>query len=123
MSSWYQLSCPTGKPPNPSVCGVCACACAHVCGHFDVSVVSLSKKLYSYYSSIPSCLNEDPVACYKLGKQMPCVVYVCSGSVHGLSCDLYLDQFDTFSRVAHVIQHFHHTWCAVVFVVTMLIPK
>ena len=27
------------------------------CGNFGVAVVSLSKKLYSHFSSLPSCIN------------------------------------------------------------------
>ena len=38
------------------------------CGHFGVVVVSLSKKLYSHCSSLPSCINGDLGGLVSTGK-------------------------------------------------------
>ena len=82
--------CPSGRRNRASTAAegfACACVRACVCGsQFDAQLcqigdnlvtswllaqqfVSLSKKLYSHCSSLPSCLNGDLVAWCQLGKQ------------------------------------------------------
>ena len=53
------------------------------CGHFAISVVSLSKKLYLHCSSLPSCINLDLVLARK------CVCACVCACVH-LLCLLYV---------------------------------
>ena len=63
------------------------------CGHFAISVVSLSKKLYLHCSSLPSCINLDLVLARKCvcvrACVRACIYYVCYTHVHTYICTVY----------------------------------